>query len=154
LLTYYRKHYPAASPTDRLITLTTGSNFEVRSMMLAERKAARGKAPVWMYRFDWETPAFGGRLKAPHSVEVPFVFNTLAVIGAQHQKPHAQDLADKVSATWATFARRGNPGNDSLPSWPTYSADHRNTMIFNDTCTVAVDPDGEARQLWSRVAAV
>ena len=154
LLDHYRKHYPAASPTDRLITLTTGSNFEVRSMMLAERKAARGKAPVWMYRFDWETPAFGGRLKAPHSVEVPFVFNTLAVIGAQHQKPHAQDLADKVSATWATFARRGNPGNDSLPSWPTYSADHRNTMIFNDTCTVAVDPDGEARQLWSRVAAV
>ena len=154
LLAYYKQHYPAASPTDRLLFMTTGSNFEVRSMLLGERKAARGKASVWMYRFDWETPAYGGRLKSPHSVEVPFVFDTLAVIGAQHQKPHAQDLADKVSKTWATFARTGNPANPSLPAWPAYSADRRNTMIFNDTCQVVVDPDGEARQLWSKAATV
>jgi para-nitrobenzyl esterase len=154
LLAYYKRHYPAASPTDRLLFMTTGSNFEVRSMMLGERKAARGKAPVWMYRFDWETPAYGGRLKSPHSVEVPFVFDTLGVIGEQHHKPGAQVLADKVSKAWATFARSGNPANPSLPAWPTYSADHRNTMIFDDTCSVAVDPDGEARQLWSKAATV
>jgi para-nitrobenzyl esterase len=134
--------------------MTTGSNFEVRSMMLGERKAERRKAPVWMYRFDWETPAYDGRLKAPHSIEVPFVFDTLHVIGAQHQKPHAQDLADKVSKTWATFARNGNPANSLLPDWPTYSAGQRNTMVFNDTCQVIVDPDDEARQLWSKVATV
>jgi len=154
LLAYYKQHYPNASPTDRLLFMTTGSNFEVRSMLLGERKAARGKASVWMYRFDWETPAYGGRLKSPHSVEVPFVFDTLAVIGAQHQKPHAQDLADKVSKTWATFARTGNPANPSLPAWPAYSADRRNTMIFNDTCQVVDDPDGAARQLWSKAATV
>ena len=154
LLAYYKQHYPQATPTDRLLYLTTGSNFEVRSMMLGERKAAQGKAPVWMYRFDWETPAYDGRLRTPHSMEVPFVFDTLEVIGAQHQKPHAQDLADTVSKTWATFARTGNPANPSLPAWPAYSADRRNTMIFNDACQVAVDPDGEARQLWSKVATV
>ena len=154
LLAYFRQHYPAASPTDRLLFMTTGSNFEVRSMMLGERKAARGKAPVWMYRFDWETPAYEGRLRSPHSMEVPFVFDTLSVIGPQHQKPHAQDLADKVSKAWATFARIGNPANPSIPAWPAYSADKRNTMIFNDTCEVMVDPDGEARQLWSKAATV
>ncbi len=154
LLAYFKQHYPAASPTDRLLFMTTGSNFEVRSIMLGERKAARGKASVWMYRFDWETPAYEGRLRAPHSMEVPFVFDTLSVIGAQHQKPGAQDLADKVSKTWATFARTGNPANPSLPAWPTYSADHRSTMLFNDTCQLVVDPDGEARQLWSKAASV
>jgi para-nitrobenzyl esterase len=154
LLAYYKQHYPAASPTDRLLYLTTGSNFEVRSMMLGERKAAKGKAPVWMYRFDWETPAYEGRLRSPHSMEVPFVFDTLGVIGAQHQKPGAQELADKVSKTWATFAHTGTPANPALPSWPAYSADQRNTMIFNDKCEVVLDPDGEARQLWTKVAMV
>ncbi len=154
LLASYKQLYPAAGPSDRLIAMTTASNFEVRSKLLAERKAARGKAAVWMYRFDWETPAFGGRLKAPHSVEVPFVFDTLSVIGAQHYKPGAQELADKVSKSWATFARSGDPANDSIPAWPSYSADHRNTMIFNDTCRVVVDPDGAARPLWSKAAIV
>ena len=92
------------------------SNFAVRSILLAERKAARGKAPVWMYSFDWETPAFGGRLKSPHSVDVPFVFDTLHVIGEAHHKPGAQALADRVSATWATFARTGKPANAALPA--------------------------------------
>ena len=72
-----------------------------------------------MYRFDWETPAFGGRLKAPHSVEVPFVFDTLSVIGEPHRKPGAQALADRVSKTWATFARNGKA------DWAPYTADKR-----------------------------
>jgi para-nitrobenzyl esterase len=68
LIAYYKRRDPAASPADRLITMLSASNFHVRSLLLAERKAARAKAPVWMYSFDWETPAFGGRLKASHSV--------------------------------------------------------------------------------------
>ena len=106
LLATFKQHYPAASPTDRLLFMTTGSNFEVRSMMLGERKAARGKASVWMYRFDWETPAYDGRLKSPHSMEVPFVFDTLSVIGEKHNKPHAQDLADQDGRRLGLVGRR------------------------------------------------
>lgn len=155
LLAYYRRRDPKASPSDLLITALTAQNFAVRSTLLAERKAERGKAKVWMYRFDWETPAFGGRLKAPHSVEVPFVFDTLGVIGEAHAKPGAQDLADRVSATWATFARNGDPNNKSIPAWPAYATstdDKRSTMVFNDDCQVAGDPDGEVRPVWSRIA--
>jgi len=71
-----------------------------------------------------------------------------------HYLDEAQALADRVSQTWANFARTGNPANPLLPAWPAYSAEHRNTMIFNDTCQVVVDPDGEARQLWSKAATV
>jgi para-nitrobenzyl esterase len=151
-LAYYNRRDPTAGPTDRLITALTASNFGVRSLTLAERKAARGKAPVWMYRFDWETPAFGGRLKASHSVEVPFAFDTLGVIGEAHHKPGAQALADRVSRTWATFARTGNPNNESLPAWPAYGAAERATMILDDACRAANDPDGEVRPLWMKVA--
>ena len=152
LVAYYKRRDAAATPADLLITGLTAANFQVRSTVLAERKAQRGKAAVWMYRFDWETPAFGGRLKSPHSMDVPFVFDTLGVIGEPHRKPHAQDLADRVSATWASFARNGDPGNKSIPAWPAYTADKRATMVFNDQCQVAGDPDVEARPLWSKIA--
>ena len=152
LLAAYRKRDPRTSPSDRLITMLTMSNFAVRSILLAERKAARGRAPVWMYSFDWETPAFDGRLKAPHSVDVPFVFDTLHVIGAAHHKPGAQALADRVSRTWALFARTGNPGNDSLPKWPAYDSGRRATMIFDDICKVVDDPDADVRHTWIKAA--
>jgi para-nitrobenzyl esterase len=144
LLAYYKK----GTLADRLITALSASNFGVRSIMLAERKAARGKANVWAYDFDWETPAFGGRLKACHSVEVPFVFDTLHVIGEHHQKPGAQALADRVSRTWATFARTGNA------DWPAYDQAKRTTMVFDDQCRTVDDPDGEVRPIWAEVAQV
>ena len=107
---------------------------------------ARGKAPVWAYDFAWESPAFGGRLKSCHSVEVPFVFDTLGVIGERHHKPGAQAVADKVSKTWATFARTGKA------DWPAYTTDKRSTMVFNDDSRAVDDPDKDIRPLWSKVA--
>jgi para-nitrobenzyl esterase len=152
LLAYYARRDPTAGPSDRLITALTASNFGVRSELLAERKAARAQAPVWMFSFDWETPAFGGRLKSPHSIDIPFVFDTLHVIGEAHRKPCDQALADRVSRTWATFARNGDPRNDGIPAWPAYAAGRRATMRFDDECRVVDDPDGEVRPLWSKVA--
>jgi para-nitrobenzyl esterase len=146
LVAYYKRRDPAASPADRLITALTMSNFAVRSNMLAERKAARGRAPAWVYDFAWESPAFGGRLKSCHSVEVPFVFDTLDVIGERHHKPGAQALADRVSQTWVAFARTGKV------DWPAYTAGKRSVMVFDDACKVVDDPDGEVRPLWSKVA--
>jgi para-nitrobenzyl esterase len=152
LLAYYARRYPAAGPADRLIAVLSASNFGIRSVLMAERKALRARAPVWMYSFDWQTPAFGGRLKAPHSVEIPFVFDTLDVIGEAHRKAGAQALADRVSSTWATFARNGDPNNESVPAWPSYEAQRRATMLFDDDCRVVDDPGGEVRPLWSKVA--
>jgi para-nitrobenzyl esterase len=152
LLAYYKRRDPTARPTDRLITALTASNFGVRSVWLAERKAARAKAPVWMYSFDWESPAFGGRLKSSHSVEVPFVFDTLQVIGEAHHKPRAQALANRVSKTWATFARNGTPESEAIPTWPAYADGRRATILFDDECRIVNDPDGEVRPLWGKVA--
>ena len=138
--------------------MTRATNEETRRMRLDNALVARGlassraRAPVWMYSFDWETPAFGGRLKSPHSIDVPFVFDTLQVIGRAHHTPHAQTLADRVSRTWAAFARNGNPANPSIPAWPAYTAERRATMRFDDDCHVVDDPDGEVRPLWRKVA--
>ena len=35
-----------------------------------------------MYSFEWETPVQGGRLKAPHALDVPFTFDTIDLTNA------------------------------------------------------------------------
>src|SRR5262249_56209679 len=50
--------------------------FRIPAIQLAEAQSALG-APVHMYRFDWKSPAFGGRLGAAHALELPFVWNRL-----------------------------------------------------------------------------
>jgi para-nitrobenzyl esterase len=74
------------------------------------------------------------------------------VIGEAHHRPGAQALADRVSRTWATFARTGEPTNESIPAWPAYTSERRATMILDDECRIVNDPDGEVRPLWIKVA--
>jgi para-nitrobenzyl esterase len=148
----YRRLYPGASPSDRLISTLTDSNFRIRSFVLAERKAAQGHAPVWLYSFDWETPVFDGKLKAYHALDVPFVFNTIDAVNATDRGPVAYELSRRMSATWATFARTGKPDNAAIPRWPAYTLAERSTMIFNRDCSVARDYGGEARALWKDIA--
>ena len=83
---------------------------------------------------------------------MPFVFDTLQVIGEAHHKPRAQALADRVSKTWATFARNGSPESEAIPAWPAYAEGRRATMLFDDECRIVDDPDGEVRPLWGKVA--
>jgi para-nitrobenzyl esterase len=57
-----------------------------------------------------------------------------------------------MSATWAAFARAGDPDNAAIPAWPAYTPAERATMVFDTRCRVVNDPLSEARLLWSRVA--
>ena len=150
----YRGIYPGASPSDRLISTLTDSNFRIRSLVLAERKAAQRRAPVWMYSFDWETPVFDGKLKAYHALDVPFVFNTIDAVNSTDRGPVAHELSRRMSATWAAFARTGKPDNAAIPQWPEYTLAERATMVFNRECGVVKDYGREARLLWKDIARV
>ena len=147
----YRRQYPGASPADRLIATTTDSNFRIRSLTLAQRRAAKAAAPVWMYAFDWETPVLGGKMKAPHAMDVPFTFDTIDLTSATDNSETAKRLAAAMSGTWAAFARHGVPDNPSIPHWPPYTAADRATLIFDATCRIENDPRGDTRALWQDI---
>ncbi len=153
LLAAYRMAMPQASPGDLLIAALTGSNFGIRTILLAERYAARRRAPVYMYSLDWQSPAHAGRVKAHHAMDLPFVFDNTDVADTTAGAPGARELAARISATWIAFARNGTPDNPGIPAWPAYTTEHRATMILDTACRVAHDPDREARLLWSRVVA-
>jgi para-nitrobenzyl esterase len=150
----YRKLFPMATPADRLISMLTDSNHRLRSITLAERKCAQGRAPVWLYSFDWETPIFGSRLKAFHALDVPFVFETIDASGWTDRGTSAHDLSRRMAATWVAFARNGNPDNGAIPHWPAYTASQRATLVLDRDCHVDNDYGREARLLWKEITRV
>jgi para-nitrobenzyl esterase len=151
LLDAYRRGMPQSSPGDRLIAALTGSNFWIRTVLLAERYAARQRAPVYMYSLDWQSPAHGGRLKAHHAMDLPLVFDNVDVADATAGASTAAELAGRMSATWIAFARHGIPDNPAITAWPPYTPEQRATMILDTAHRVVHDPDREMRLLWTRV---
>ena len=149
VLDLYGHLYPNLNPAERLIAITTDCNFRIRSLTLAQRRAAIG--PVWMYSFEWQTPVLGGRLMAPHAMDVPFCFNTLDLTNATGGSADAQALSDTMSAVWAAFARNGRPDHDSIPAWPLYEPTQRATLMLATDCRIENDPRGNERRMWQDI---
>lgn len=147
----YRALHPEMTPADLQIAILTDSNFRARSLMLAERKSAQG-GPVWFYSLDWGSPAHEGRLKASHSIDTPLVFDTVDRCGPSTEGPEAAALAAAMSATWAAFARTGDPNNPAIPAWPAFSKDVPAVLHFDATCSVAPVGTDDPRRTWARLA--
>jgi para-nitrobenzyl esterase len=145
VLALCRREYPQASASDLYFRIATERSIGLASMALAERKSEQGRAPAFLYRLDWETPIDGGRLRSPHSLDLPMVFDNVAksdsLIGAGAME--AQKVADAMSSVWIAFARTGGPDAEGLPHWPPYDTKTRSTMIFNVASKVVSDPDSE-----------
>ncbi|MBB3360001.1 MULTISPECIES: carboxylesterase/lipase family protein [unclassified Novosphingobium] len=142
-----REAYPGYSPGDLITAFNGNRMFWTNSILLAERKVRQG-SPVWMYRMDWETPVFGGRLKAGHAVELSFVFGTHDNIrDFVGPGPGPDRMAAQMHPAWVAFAKTGNPQHPGIPSWPAYNLAQRQTMIFNLQSRVASDPHAALRRL-------
>ena len=149
----YRAANPAMNPAELLIAIRTDAEFRIRSLLVAERRAALRAAPVFMYSFEWETPVHDGRLKAPHAMDVPFVFDTLDLTRVHGDRADAFALSALMAETWIAFARTGRPGHADLPDWPEFDATGRATMMLDATCRVAHDPRPHGRTLWQELTA-
>jgi para-nitrobenzyl esterase len=148
----YRKGNPNATPSDLYFLIFSDFQYRTATTKLAERKAAIGKAPAYLYNFAWETPVAGGRLKSPHALEIPFVFdNTKLSARYTGGGPEAAALADKMSDAWIAFARKGDPNTSKLPKWPAFNTSERPTMIFNNESKVENDPIREQRIVMEQV---
>lgn len=149
ILAIYRRDFPAVSNV-RLYQIIASDNWLTANVALtAERKAALGAAPAYLYHFEKPTSVHDGKLGVPHTLEVSYVFDNLdgatddVITGTGKDR---YPLADKMSRAWTEFARSGNPNVSGLPHWRSYSAADRAVMIFNDQCRLVVDPRAEARQ--------
>ena len=147
----YQTANPGATPSDVYFLIASDYRYSGPVMKIAERRAALGRGPVYLYYFRWETPVDGGRLKSPHTIEIPFAFdNVKAASRLTGGGPEATAFADKVSHAWIAFARTGNPNTPTLPRWPAFNATDRPTMVFNNESRVETDPIREQRLVMFR----
>ncbi|MBL9013958.1 MAG: carboxylesterase/lipase family protein [Myxococcales bacterium] len=123
--------------------------------MPSTRIAEGHRAPAWLYRFDWTSPAMGGALGAAHGLDLPFMWNKLELKPSQlligGDTVGAQPLATAMHDTWAAFVKTGEPAGDGLPAWPSYDAQKRATMLLDRESRVVDDPDRQRRVTWDGV---
>jgi para-nitrobenzyl esterase len=148
LIAAYRTGRPGIANTDLYLIVASDATFRAAVFAEAERKAAIGMAPIYMYYFTWHSPVRDGKLRAFHTIELPFVFDNLeAGKPSTGSGEDRQALSDRMSGAWAAFARSGNPNQAGLPRWPAFTNQVRATMIFNNECKVVNDPNGDERKI-------
>ncbi len=114
---------------------------------MAKLKHQLKAAPAYTYYFTWQSPILDGLPGAWHTAELQFCFdNTKRCEQGTGNTPEAQALASKMAASWSTFAATGNP---SLPGlkWEPTDPETNKTMIWDNECRMAEDPDREARMI-------
>lgn len=145
----YLQARPDGQPLlQRLLSLLTFDQFTFPALQLAEAQAEQG-ASVWVYRFDWHSPLFGG---AAHTLDRIFVWNLLENQTTRQMTGNAPErlqLAQQMQRAWIAFARHGNPNTPELPTWPNYDLERRATMLFDRESTIQNDPHAEERLIWS-----
>lgn len=146
----YKKTRPEATPWDLFIALTS-EGMRRSSIALAERKAAAGPDPVYMYFLTWETDYLGDMFRACHILEIPFVFDTVDDIAITGGRPDKYELLESINGAWIAFARTGNPNHSGIPKWEPYSAQNRATMILDVPCRLALDPFREELDAWEGI---
>ena len=130
----YARANPGASPSDLYFLIASDQRYGAPVMKIAERRAALGKAPVYLYYFRWETPLEGGRARsAAHDRDSVRVRQRRGFAADARRRPDAPALADqgqrrvdRVRPHAAIRTRR------SLPRWPAFDAGERATMVFNE----------------------
>jgi para-nitrobenzyl esterase len=150
VLAAYRKAYPQKNGALLRAVIATDSSLRRSAVTMAERKAAQGAAPAFMYRWDWPAAGEGARWGAVHGTDLsPALANpTTAVTG---DTPGGRLLASQLGSSFVAFARTGNPNNGAVPTWNAYEPSQRAVMIFGAQTHEVYDPNGDLRRLWDEI---
>jgi para-nitrobenzyl esterase len=146
IITEYRRLYPAYNPADVFFAATTAARSWKGMVQECERRAAQ-HGPTWVYHVNWPSPADGGKWRAPHTIDIPLVFDNVAQSRYTQGAPGVQAVADAASDALLAFARTGDPATPARP-WPRYDLEKRLTMIFDAPPRVEEDPRGAERKFF------
>ena len=142
-LAAYRAANAGAGPGELLCAIQTDWYWRIPAVRMADAHWSTALASTYMYEFAWRSPQSGGRLGAAHSVEIPFVFDTLGLGTAPLLGPSPPDaLATRMHGAWVAFAKTGDC------DWPKYDNVRRSTMHFDIVSEVVRDPLGPTIAAW------
>jgi len=112
------------SQISRVITMDEPARFVARSF-------TSRSVPAYLYRFSYVPQSIQNKVSgATHAAEIPFVFDTLASSYGTAVTSQDEQVAQRMSAYWAAFAKTGKPSDAGLTSWPAYSIADDNELEF------------------------
>lgn len=139
-----KRLWPNTSPYSLLVHLVTDQTFLHGTVAFAEKRATLGR-PVFLYRFDWQSPM--QRLGACHCIDLPFAFNNFdnwadAPMLAEGDRETMSGLAAAMQDSFISFIHDGSPACDATPPWLPYTHPERTTMRFDEIIEPVGDPAG------------
>jgi para-nitrobenzyl esterase len=150
LLSVFRRERPRATPVELFIAISTCGMW-VGTLAEAESKVRQHGAPVYMYRYDYESnyPIKGTdwTLRAGHATEIQAKFENADLGGLMGTKPDRFQAARNFGEVWTRFARTGHPAVTGAPAWPAYDLNTRATMLVDVQCTLVNDPNKAEREI-------
>ncbi|GAB3515962.1 carboxylesterase/lipase family protein [Phytohabitans suffuscus] len=144
MIATYRGLLPSADHADLFMAIQ-GDWFAGVPIVRAIEAREKAGAPSYAYEFAWNPPTYGGRLGACHTIEVPFVFDTLADPWGARLRGDAppQPLADEMHGAWVAFVY-------GTVDWPAYGRD-RLVQRFDTESTVVRDPYPGRHGAWDGI---
>lgn len=149
ILAICREAQPQKSPYLLQAEILTDMGFRRFAYEQAERKAALGAAPVYLYQWDWVTPAYDGKFGAVHGADTAASFANAAEPVLGSGSPQGELVTRQLSSAWVAFARTGDPNTPELPTWAPYETGARSTMVFSHETQLVDDPRSAQRKFWA-----
>ena len=133
----FRDLYPDASASEIFWLITSDMYSRMPGWVMADRKSDQGGAPVWMCELHHDSPVQGGRWGAPHTMDIPLVFDNVGKVPSfAKDSPEMRSVAAQMSEAWIAFACHGDPNHAGIPEWPQYRTAAPVTMLFEPSSRV------------------
>lgn len=127
----------------------TDALFRKWSQAFADSHCEANPGKTWWYRFDWESPAVGGKLGAIHVMDLPGLFQNYdayrSMIGDEAQ---ARPAGDALHEAVVGFVRTGDPNHAGIPAWPAYEPREQPCMIFDRRSELRHRIDADFAAIW------
>ena len=155
-ISVFRRERPNATPVELYIAMSTGGMWG-QSIEIAEGKVRQHGAPVYMYRYDYESnyPIKGTdwTLRAGHATEIQSKFENPDIGGLMGTKPDRFQASKNFGEVWTSFARTGHPHAPDVDHWPAYNLTTRSTGLVDVHCSIVNDPHRAERELMATLLA-
>jgi para-nitrobenzyl esterase len=149
----YRASRPKASASELFVEIESVTMMGLGSIEIAEKKAAQGGAPVFLYNLGYESgekvPGTDFPMGSPHAMDIGLKFNNVEpstfLMG---YRPERLIASRTMAELWTSFARTGRPSAVGQPAWPAYDLRTRATYRIDVRCDVIPDRNRAEREMW------
>jgi para-nitrobenzyl esterase len=155
----YRRAMPSASAPDVFVAIASITMMGLGSVEIAEKKAAQGGAPVYLYQFGYKSemtiPGTDYAVGTPHAMDITFKFNNETPHNSpgflSGNNPNRFLASHTMAELWTSFARTGTPTAVDCPEWPAYTPEDRSSMRIDTRCKVMHNRFSEELAMWRAI---